>query len=152
MDAIEVITRLRKLGISNYDIASTLGLAVSQRLIRRVCPHCAIEREFTDEEKEIISAICEKYDMDYDFKNRKTYTTVGCEECAHTGYLGRIAVFELLEMDELIKELVINNESTVEIRRQALNNGYKPLALDAIRKVLDGISTLGEVNKKLLIF
>ena len=55
-------------------------------------------------------------------------------------------------MDELIKELVINNESTVEIRRQALNNGYKPLALDAIRKVLDGISTLGEVNKKLLIF
>ena len=152
MDAIEVITRLRKLGISNYDIASTLGLSVSQRLIRRVCPHCAIERDFTEEEKEIIGAICEKYDMEYDFKNRKTYTTVGCEECAHTGYFGRIAVFELLEMDELIKELVINNESTVEIRRQALNNGYKPLALDAIRKVLDGISTLEEANKKLLIF
>ena len=152
MDAIEVITRLRKLGISNYDIASTLGLSVSQRLIRRVCPNCAKEREFTDEEKEIINSLAEKYDMDFDFKNKTTYTAVGCEKCDHTGYYGRIAVFELLEMDELMKELVINNESSVEIRRQALKNGYRPLAIDAIRKVLDGITTLEEVNKKLIIF
>ncbi|MBQ9297479.1 MAG: type II/IV secretion system protein [Clostridia bacterium] len=152
MDAVEVITRLRKLGISNYDIASTLGLAVSQRLIRRVCPKCAKEREFTPEEIEIIKKLGEKYDVEFDLKDKKTYTAVGCEHCDHTGYYGRIAAFELLEMTELIKELVINDESTIEIRRQAIKNGYRPLAVDGIRKVLNGITTLEELNKKLLIF
>lgn len=152
MDAIEVITRLRKLGISNYDIASTLGLSVSQRLIRRLCPKCAKEREFTEKEKNTISKIAEKYNVEFDFNGKKTYTAVGCPHCDHTGYYGRIAVFELLDMTELIKELVINDESTIEIRRQAIKNGYKPLVIDGLQKVIEGITTLDELNKKLLIF
>ena len=152
MDAIEVITRLRKLGISNYDIASTLGLAVSQRLIRRICPNCAKERDFTEEEKEIISRIGEKYNVEFNFEGRKTYTVVGCEHCDHTGYYGRVAAFELLDMSEAIKELVINDASTIEIRRYATQHGYKPLVIDGLQKVLDGVTTLDELNKKLLIF
>lgn len=152
MDSIEVITRLRKLGISNYDIASTLGLALSQRLIRRVCPNCAKQREFTEEEKENINRIAQKYGEEIDFEGKTTYTAVGCEHCANTGYYGRIAVFELLDMTEGIKELVINNASTIEIRRYAIKNGFKPLVIDGLYKVIDGTTTLEELNKKLLIF
>ena len=152
IDAIEVITRLRKLGISDYDIASTLGLSVSQRLVRRVCPECAKERDFTEEERDIIQKIAEKYNVDFDLANSKTYTTVGCPHCDNTGYYGRIAVFELLELTENIKELIINGESTIEIRRTAVKDGYQPLVVDGIYKVINGQTTLQELNKKLLIF
>ena len=152
MDAVEVITRLRKLGISDYDLASTLGLSVSQRLVRRICPKCAKERDFTDEEKSIIKKIGEKYNVDFNLKNKKTYTPVGCVHCDNTGYYGRIAVFELFELTEPIKEMIINGASTIEIRRFATQNGYQPLIVDGIHKVIDGITTLQELNKKLLIF
>ncbi len=152
MDSIEVITRLRKLGISNYDIASTLGLSVSQRLVRRLCPKCAVERDFTDEEKELISKFLEKYKINENVSKHKTFDAVGCPYCNNTGYFGRIAVFELLEMTEELKELVVNGESTIEIRKYALENGYKPLAVDGVMKVLHGITTLQELDKKLLIF
>ena len=152
MDAVEVITRLRKLGINNYDIASTVGLSVSQRLVRRVCPKCAKEREFTKEEQVMIQKVLDKYGEKADFKNLKTYEAVGCSHCDNTGYYGRIALFELLEMTEELKELVVNAESTIEIKRHAIENGYRPLEYDGIQKVLKGVTTLKELNKKLLIF
>ena len=152
MDAIEIITRLRKLGISNYDIASTVGLSVSQRLVRRVCPECSKEREYTEEEKNQIQKVLDKYKINVNFKGKKTLEAVGCKHCDHTGYYGRIAVFELFEITEKMKELIVNGESTIEIRRQAIENGYRPLEVDGIQKVLDGKTTLKELNKKLLIF
>ena len=66
IDSIEVITRLRKLGLSDYDIASTLATSISQRLIRRICPQCKQERKFTDREKKIITQIGEKYNVKFD--------------------------------------------------------------------------------------
>ena len=153
IDAVEVITRLRKLGISDYDISSTLATSVSQRLLRRVCPHCAKKREFTDEEKEKINYITGKYGIKHDFKNKYTYDVVGCKECNKTGYLGRIASFEVLEITETIKELISNGVSSIKIKEEALKEGiYKPLACDALQKVVDGIVTLEEANKKLNLF
>ena len=70
IDSIEVITRLRKIGVSNYDIGSTLATSLSQRLVRRVCPKCAKKREYTEEEKEIINKIAKKYGVEYDFKDK----------------------------------------------------------------------------------
>ena len=66
IDAIEVITRLRKMGVSNYDISSTLATTVSQRLVRRLCKNCAKERDFTQEEKDVINKIGEKYNVKFD--------------------------------------------------------------------------------------
>ena len=152
MDAVEVITRLRKLGINNYDIASTLGLSVSQRLVRRICPKCAKERDFTKEEKEKIKKVLDKYQIDIDLTDKKTYETVGCAHCNQTGYYGRIALYELLEITEELKELIVNGESTIEIRKHAIQNGYRPLEVDGIQKVIKGVTTLKELNKKLLIF
>ncbi len=152
IDAIEVITRLRKIGVSNYDIASTLATSISQRLVRRVCPHCAIERSFTDAEKELMEKTVKTYGTKLDFKGKKTYTTKGCKKCNFTGYLDRIALFEILLMDDDISEAVMENESTIVIRNMALAKSYKPLIVDGIQKVLEGVTTIEEINNKLAFY
>ena len=152
MDAIEVITRLRKMGVSNYDISSTLATSVSQRLVRRLCPHCAKEREFTTEEKEIIESIGKKYNVSFDMEGKKTFDAVGCSKCNHTGYYGRIGIFEIVMFNDAIRSLIVNNEPSITIRDVALENGYKPLVIDGIQKVLDGTTNLQELNNKLALY
>ena len=152
INAIEVITRLRKLGISDYDISSTVATCVSQRLVRRVCPHCAKKRQFTEEEKEAMNKLAAPYGIKFDFRGKYTYQTVGCKECNNTGYLGRIAIIEILSMTDRIKELVVNGASTYEIRTQALKDGYLPFEIDGLYKVLDGRTTLEELDKKVVLF
>ena len=123
IDSIEVITRLRKIGVSDYDIASTLATSLSQRLVRRVCPKCAVKREYTEEEKNIINGIAKKYGVEYDFTGKYTYDTVGCQYCNNSGFYGRIGIFEILNMTEDVKELVIKGESSLEIRKKAMEEG-----------------------------
>ena len=152
IDSIEVITRLRKMGMSNYDIASSIANVISQRLVRKVCPHCAKKRDFQESEKEIINKIGNRYNLEIDFKNKYTYDIIGCEECNGCGYLDRIAVFEVLEFNDEIKDLIVRDASTMEIKKKALEMNYKPFVADAINKVLDGVTTLEEINKKLIIY
>lgn len=152
INAVEVITRLRKMGISDYDIASTLATSVSQRLIRRICPHCAVKRKFTQTEKNLINKLASKYGDEFDFSEKYTYDTKGCKECNYTGYLDRIAAFELLEITEPIRELISEAASSLKIREQAVKEGYRPLYIDALQKVVNGYVTLEEVNKKLVLF
>ena len=152
IDSIEVITRLRKIGISNYDISSTLASSVSQRLVRRICPYCSQERDFTENERQIMNNIANKYNVELNFEGKKTYNATGCEKCNHTGYYDRIAIFEVLTMNDKIRELIVNNASSLELRNEALKGKYKPLVIDGLYKVLDGITTLEEVNKELGIF
>ena len=152
IDSIEVITRLRKMGISNYDISSTLATSISQRLVRKICKKCAQKREFTANEQEIIRNHLKKYNMDVDFTDKYTYIPVGCKECNNTGYFDRIGIFEILTLTDEIKELIIKGESSLDIRRLAITEGYRPLAIDGINKVLKGITTLEEINKKVAIY
>jgi len=151
IDAVEVITRLRKLGISNYDIASTLATTVSQRLVRRLCPECKKEREFNEEELNIIKKIEEKYHVKFEIDDKKTYDAVGCKHCNNIGYLERIGIFEILKINDDIKELISNGESAIKIKKEALKHGYEPLEIDGIRKVIDGITNIKELNKKLIL-
>lgn len=151
IDAVEVITRLRKLGVSNYDIASILATTASQRLVRKLCPECKKEREFNSEELDVIKSIEEKYNIKFDMKDKKTYDAVGCKHCNNVGYIDRIAIFEVLSLNDEIKELISNDESPIKIKREALKYGYEPLEIDGIRKVIDGITNMKELNKKLLI-
>ena len=152
IDAVEVITRLRKLGVSNYDIASTLATTVSQRLVRKLCPNCAQERKFNEEELKAISMIEEKYGIKFDMKDGITYDAVGCEKCNGVGYIDRIAMFEVLKIDERIKELISNDESPIQIRKEALKCGYVPLEIDGINKVISGLTNMKELNKKLILY
>ena len=152
IDSIEVINRLRKMGISDYDIASILATSVSERLVRRLCPKCRKEREFTDKEKDIITKVFAKYDEEINLDGVKTYDPVGCKDCDNTGYFSRIGVFEILNITDNIKEAIIKGEPSSEIRKIALQEGYRPLIIDGIKKVTNGITTLEELNNKLLFF
>ena len=152
IDAVEVVTRLRKMGLTDYDIASTVGTTISQRLLRKICPHCRREREFTDYEKEVIQKIGEKYDYKFNIDGVKTYDAVGCEKCNNSGYYDRIGIFEVLNIEDDIKELIMEGKSSIEIRRKAMEKDYRPLIVDGVNKVIRGETNLGELNKKLIIF
>ena len=152
INAIEVVSRLRKMNISNYDISSTLATSISQRLVRKICPYCRRERDFTDEEKKIIESIGKKYGVTFDLSNKKTYDAVGCEKCNQSGFFDRVAIFETLLITDPIKELIIKDASTIEIREEAFKEGYKPMIVEGIKKVLDGVTTLQELNSKLLFY
>ena len=86
IDSLEVITRLRKMGLSDYDISSTLATVISQRLVRRLCTKCRKERPFNSEEKKIITTLGKKYGVEFDITG-KTYEAVGCKHCNNTRIL-----------------------------------------------------------------
>ena len=151
INAVEVITRLRKMGLSDYDIASTLATVISQRLVRNLCPICRKERPFTEEEKQIIEKIGKKYGVEYNL-NGMTYDAIGCKHCNNTGFFDRIGVFEILNVTEEIQTEIMRGKSSIEIKQEALKQGYRPLVVDGIRKVVQGYTTLEELNKKLLIY
>lgn len=148
MSAIDSITRLRKLGLSNYDISGTINTIVSQRLIRRFCD-CAKPREFTAEEKKIIKKVSDKYDIKFNTENVKTYDPVGCEKCNNTGFYERIAVYEIIEFSDLVRDMINNDASILQIKNQLLKEGFEPIYIDAVRKVLNGITSFTEVAKKI---
>ncbi|MDO5555417.1 MAG: GspE/PulE family protein [Clostridia bacterium] len=152
IDSVEVITRLRKMGISNYDISSTVGTTVSQRLVRKLCKKCAKQREFTQEEKDIISKIGKKYNINFELDGKYTYDAIGCKECNNSGYYERIGIFEVLSIEDNIKELIVNGSSSIEIRDEALKGSYKPLIIDGINKVIQGVTNLKELDRKLVIY
>ncbi len=152
IDSIEVINRLRKIGVSDYDIGSILATSVSERLVRKVCPKCKRERDFTQEEKEIMTKLMNRYGEEINFEGKKTYDTVGCKYCNNTGFYERIGIFEILDITDEIRELIVQGASNMEIRSKALELGYRPLVVDGMRKVLDGITTLDELNNKILLY
>ena len=112
---------------------------------------CAKKREFTEQEKNIISQIGKKYNVDFNLDGKFTYDAIGCSECNNSGYYERTGIFEVLNVEDNIKELIENGASSIEIREQALKRGYKPLIVDGINKVIEGITTLGEIDKKIII-
>lgn len=152
IDAVEALTRLRKLGVSNYDIASTVATLISQRLVRKVCPKCSRRREFNEEEKNIITQIGQAFNTEINLEGKTTFDVVGCDYCNKTGYYDRIAVFEVLILDNDLKQMIAENASSLEIKKAAQQRGYQPMIIDGINKVVNGITTLEELNKKLLIY
>ena len=140
------------MGISNYDISSTVGTLVSQRLVRKICKKCAKKREFNEDEINLTKKLEDKYNVKFNLEGKYTYDAVGCKECNNSGYYDRIGIFEVLGLDDSIKELIVNGASTIEIRNAALQKDYKPLIVDGINKVLDGVTNLNELDRKLIIY
>ena len=89
--------------------------------------------------------------MEFDL-NGTTYDSVGCKYCNNTGFYDRIGVFEILNITDEIQTEIMNGKSSIEIRKIALQQGYRPLVVDGIRKVIEGYTTLEELNKKLLFY
>jgi len=143
-DAIGTIPRLNDLGIEPYLIGSGLLAVIAQRLVRRLCSNCKVPVEATVEELEnlgISKKIIELY------PNYTLFDAVGCEHCRKTGYIGRESIVEILEIDEDIEELITKKAGTQEILHAARSKGMHSLKEDGQIKVLEGITTIQEINR-----
>ena len=140
-DAAGSVTRFIDMGVEPYLIASSLVGVIGQRLIRRVCPRCKTAFVPSDEDLWLLGL--ERSELG----NRKFYYGRGCDHCNQTGYKGRKALTEVLEMNPQINELVIQNMPTVVIRDKAREMGMRTMREDGLRAILDGETTMEEVLK-----
>ncbi|WP_195572199.1 GspE/PulE family protein [Paenibacillus sp. 1001270B_150601_E10] len=136
-DAISTITRLTDMGIEPFLVAASLSGIVAQRLVRRICPECKQMEAPSQREREIF----EKRGMTLDVIARGK----GCGTCNMTGYKGRIAVHEILIIDEEIRRMIMDNRSIEQIKQVALSKGTIFLIDDGLMKVKDGFTTTEEV-------
>ena len=152
VDAIETITRIRKMDISDYDVSASIVTIISQRLVRQLCPKCKKPHEITESDKAYFEKVENLTGAKFDLEKATMYEPKGCKHCNNLGYIDRIGVFEVLCLDENIKHMIASGRTAIEIREYALKNTeYKPLIVDAVHKCLEGITTISEIEKKIVI-
>lgn len=141
-DAPATVTRLKDMGIQPFMICATVEAILAQRLVRRVCTKCR-------EEAEVSSSMLFDLGMkEEDIQGKTFYKGTGCENCNNTGYKGRIALFELMVLNDTLREMVMSNASTDELRDEATKFGMIPLREFGIAVAADGITTLDEVIRE----
>lgn len=138
-DAASAITRLIDMGVKPFLVASSIQAIMAQRLVRTLCGHCKEPYEPEESELRAVGIRAE------DIMGKTIYRNVGCEACKFTGFKGRKAVFELLEMSSANRELAFRKAPLSKIREQAILDGMVTLMQDGVRKVLDGITTIEEI-------
>ncbi|MGR3179785.1 MAG: GspE/PulE family protein [Candidatus Anammoxibacter sp.] len=140
-DAPAAITRLTDMGAKSYLIASSLMAVMAQRLVRVICKECKEPVQYS--QKQILEA-----GLNPDESNDVTfYKGKGCKHCEGSGYKGRMGIYELMIINNEIKELIYKEETKQKIKDAASNFGMKTLREDGLRKVFDGLTTIEEVNR-----
>lgn len=137
-DAPATITRILNMGIEPFLLVAALNVVVAQRLCRKICMNC--RQEVKVSVNELVScgfapSSAEKIRV---FKGK------GCAACGHTGYKGRVAIYEVMQVTPKIRELILKNPSTDELKRQAIKDGMKTLRMSALTKVAQGLTTIEE--------
>ncbi len=140
-NVIDVIGRFLNMGVEPYNFVSSLNCVLAQRLVRLLCPTC--KRHYKPSENELYSSGLRPDEV----SDREFFRNVGCDACNHTGYRGRTAIHELLDMSDTIREMIIERRPGSEIRRQAESEGLSSLRGSAIKKVFAGATTLHEINR-----
>ncbi len=140
-NVIDVIGRFINMGVEPYNFVSALNCVLAQRLVRMLCPICKRSYIPTDEELSESGLARNLIPAEVVF-----YRSVGCDSCNHTGYRGRTAIHELLDMSDNIREMIIERRPGSEIRRQAEKEGLSSLRESALKRVLSGLSSLHEFN------
>ena len=131
------ISRLEDMGIESYLVSDSVVGVIAQRLVKRLCPHCKREHIATKEEKEIMN-VPEDQEL-------TIYEPVGCPLCNNIGYKGRIGVYEIMELNREMKDIISNQGSTEELKQAALRNGMNTLRMAATKHVLAGITSYSEM-------
>jgi len=149
-DAATTLPRLLDMNIEPFLVASTVNVAIAQRLVRKVCEQCRASYTLSKEEQNIIERDDElkkifKKHKDKNLKNISFFKGSGCKTCGDTGYSGRIGVFEVLEMSEEIRDLIVKRASSDEILKKAKKEGMTTMLEDGIEKALQGLTTIEEV-------
>ncbi len=136
-DAPGALTRLVDMGVEPYLVASSLEAVLAQRLVRVLCKHCKLPDD---------SARSQSFKVKLGIPPERTiYKSVGCRECRNTGFFGRHAIFEWMDTDEEIRQLILKSASTDQIRAAARRAGMRTLAEDGWRMVAAGVTTVEEV-------
>src|SRR5215218_7716330 len=140
-NVVDVIGRFLNMNVDPYNFVSSLNCVLAQRLVRLLCHTC--KRPYTPSADELYESGLRAEDV----SDRAFFRNVGCDACNHTGYRGRTAIHELLDMSDTVREMIIERRPGSEIRRQAENEGLSSLRESAVKKVFLGMTTLHEINR-----
>jgi type IV pilus assembly protein PilB len=141
-DAATTLPRLLDMGIETYLVASTVNIAIGQRLVRKICEHCKEKIDVTSALKESFSnTAISKLIQD----EKKLFKGKGCDKCNLSGYIGRICINEVLVADDEIREAILRKASSSEIRKIAIKNGMTTMLEDGFRRIKNGETTIEEV-------
>jgi len=149
-DAATTLPRFLDMGVEPFLVASTVNVVIAQRLVRKICEKCRVSYALTDKEKKLISntpSVKQAYQKQ-GYKNMsklRLYKGEGCTICNHTGYTGRVGVFEVLEMTDTVKKLILQRASSDDILVAARKEKMNIMLEDGINKVVRGITTFEEV-------
>lgn len=138
-NAVGTLNRMADMGVERYLIADSVVGVIAQRLVRKLCPHCRKMRPASEEEKRILR---QNTDQEVNI-----YEPAGCKLCNNTGFFGRIGVFEIMEVNEEIRNLIAENGTTEELEEAARRSGMRTLRQNGIRYVLDGTTSIEEMLK-----
>ncbi len=141
-DAPSTISRLMNMGIEPFLVATSVNLIQAQRLIRRICNECKIEHHVPPE------ALLEVGFSPAEVKEMKTYKGQGCKTCNETGYKGRIGLYEVMEVTDEVRELILIGASALELRKRAIEDGMITLRESGLQKIRNGVTTLDEVVRE----
>lgn len=142
-DSCSAIFRLLEMDVEPYLLAATLTGVMSQRLVRRICPHC--KQNYEVEADSIEAKILGQHYK----RGMLLYKGAGCSHCRHTGFSGRIAIHEILEVNDAIRKLILNFEDIEDLRRAALAGNFISMFEDGLYKVVEGLTTINEIQRVL---
>ncbi len=141
-DSATTLPRLIDMGVEPFLVASTINIALGQRLVRMICTNCKAKKKLTDAEFEHLKTILPDDVID---NHRDFYYGKGCSECGDTGYFDRIGLYEVLEINDFIREAIMRRADAGEIKKIAVKNGMVPILEDGFKKALDGLTTIEEI-------
>ena len=141
-DAATSLPRLLEMDVEPFLIASTVNIVIGQRLVRKICEFCKVEKKFSEAElTEITDKLVTKKPLSVFYEGK------GCVKCGSSGYMGRIGIHEILEMSEGIREAIVKHQDASEIKKIAIKEGMVPMFDDGIEKALKGITTVAEMMR-----
>ncbi len=141
-DAAGAVARMLNFGVEPYLVASSVICVIAQRLVRRICPEC---REGYLPEAADLKELREIGLAPEQLPDGKLYRGKGCANCFQTGYVDRIAIYEMLPVDEKVKEQIMERASAATIKKAAISRGCRTLRMDGAKKVLEGVTTVEEI-------
>lgn len=141
-DAAGAVARMLNFGVEPYLVASSVLIVIAQRLVRRICPEC---RESFDPAPSDVKELKEIGLKPSDLPGGKLFRGKGCANCFQTGYTDRTAIYEILPLDEAVKEQVMERASAATIKKASIARGCRTLRMDGARKVVEGLSTVEEI-------
>jgi type IV pilus assembly protein PilB len=136
-----VLGRFLNMGVEPYNFVSALNCVLAQRLVRVICPFCKVETRYDDD------FLVESGLNPEEWRGRPFWEGRGCFECGGTGYRGRSAIHELLDLSERTREMILEKRPSTEIKRVLREEGMTFLRESAVEKARAGVTTLREINK-----